>query len=76
MAADVVPPPPASQAKDNNLPPEAQHEPLPESHPEAHMTAPAPNGGSGSGVTAAIFATVIIVLGLAGIALYAYMQSN
>lgn len=77
---DVVPPPTSASA---STPAKAEADPihLSEHKPEAKHTAstqqpkPGPSKQPNNSVTAAIFATVVIVLGLAGLAVFAYLKS-
>lgn len=63
-------------------PPETEEKTKPESDPKAKtdtknkatVQGKAPEASSSNGVGMAIFATVIIVLGLAGLATYAYLK--
>jgi hypothetical protein len=71
---DVVPPKPADALKvppkDDSAADEAAH---PKSQKPAVTKPPKP---SGSGVGWAIFATIVVVLGLAALMVYAYLRTN
>jgi uncharacterized protein HemX len=68
---DVVPPPVATE-----LPRTGDPKPQPPAQPKAAPEPPKPPKQPGNGVTAAIVATVIIVLGLALLAVYAYLKQK
>jgi len=77
---DVVAPPPRSVDEPAPAPASpTDHHPHPAHAPAepAHQKAPSqPKPPRANGVTAAISATVIIVLGLAALAVYAYLKQK
>jgi len=68
----VAPEPPAEQTGNEERPAAAHKDP--KDHPK--KPAPAKSKGGDNGVGMAIFATMIIVLGLASMATYAYIQTQ
>lgn len=73
---DVVPPPPASAPSDGEADTAATSAKAETAGPKPTQSGlPAAPSKAGNGVTAAIIATVIIVLGLAALAVFAYLQS-
>jgi hypothetical protein len=70
---DVVPPPAKADKEDSQLPVDQQEH---IKQAESHETRPKPPKTPSSSVALAIVATLIIVLGLAVLATYAYLQTT